>query len=214
MFTAHSHELRDFIDVHEQQSITRSSAEETTAPFSSLKTMATTSSVGTHASREPSVTEKQIIDDILQLYQLNPNEKAYGHYAPSAVFHDPVSIAEGIDSIRSQFNGMPKLFAESTTEKCDVLADSAPNTLAINLTQRYVFKSPIPFKSKGTEKTVNSKVTFHLNGDGLIEKHDEEWDHQGNPTDDDGFVGKLMESRKKTGAKLVQKAVSSDPSKV
>lgn len=215
MFTASQHELRAFFDVHQKQHhISRSTIEATTAPYSNLRPMATTSSAGTHASRTPSAAEKQLIDDVLQLYQLNPSEKAYRHYAPTAVFHDPVSIAEGLDSIRSQFNGMPKLFAESTTEKCDVLADTQPNTIALNLTQHYVFKSPIPFKSKGTEKTVNSKVTFHMNADGLIERHDEEWDHQGNRTGDDGFMGKLMESRKKAGAKLVQKAVPSDPSKV
>jgi len=175
--------------------------------------MATTSSVGKHATREPTTTEKRIIDDILLLYQAKPEEKSYAHYHTTAVFHDPVSIAEGLDSIRSQFNGMPKLFAESITKKCDVLADAPPNALALNLTQHYVFKSPIPLKSKGTEKTVNSKVTLHFQ-DGLITRHDEEWDHQENKTEDDGFVGKLMEARKKTDAKLVEKTVPTDPSKV
>lgn len=69
-------------------------------------------------------------------------------------------------------------------------------------------------RSKGTEKTVNSKVTLTLNGDGLIEKHDEEWDHQGNPDANDGFMGKLMEGRKKVDAKLVEKTIPTDPSKV
>lgn len=174
----------------------------------------TSSSQGTHATRAPSTNEKRLIDNILLLYQLKPSEQAYSHYTENAVFHDPVSIARGIESIKSQFNGMPMLFAESTTEKCDVLADSPPGTLAINLTQRYVFKSPIPFKSKGTEKTVNSKVTFHLNQQRLIERHDEEWDHEENQTGDDGFMGKLMEGRKKVDAKLVKKAVPSDPAKV
>ena len=86
-----------------------------------------------------------------------------------------MSIAKGLDSIKSQFNGMPKLFAESVTEKCDLLASSTASRIELNLTQRYVFKSPIPFKEKGTVKPVNSKVTFHLNGAGLIEKHDEEY---------------------------------------
>ncbi|KAL9599812.1 MAG: hypothetical protein Q9219_003598 [cf. Caloplaca sp. 3 TL-2023] len=174
----------------------------------------TTSSAGTLSTRDPTASEKQLIDDIIQLYQLNPSEQAYRHYAPTAIFHDPVSIAEGLDSIKSQFNGMPKLFAESTTRKCDVLADSPPNAVAVNLTQHYVFKSPIPFKSKGTEKTVNSKVTFHLNGAGLVEKHDEEWDHAGNKSQEDGFMGKLMEARKKTDAKIIQSTVPSDPAKV
>ena len=87
---------------------------------------------------------------------------------------DPVSIAKGLDSIKSQFNGMPKLFAESVTEICDMLDSSTPNRIELNLTQRYVFKSPIPFKEKGTVKPVNSKLRFHLNGAGLIERHDEE----------------------------------------
>ena len=69
-------------------------------------------------------------------------------------------------------------------------------------------------KSKGMEKTVNSKITLFLNGDGLIERHNEEWDHQGNMTADDGFKGKMMEGRKKMGAKLIEKVIPSDPSKV
>ena len=166
--------------------------------------------------RQPSMTEKRLIDDVLLLYQLKPCEASYAHYAPNAVFHDPVSIAKGIESIRSQFNGMPKVFAESVTEKCDVIeAESeSPGKLAVNLTQRYTFKSMMPGKEKGADKTVNSKLTFYLNGDGLIEKHDEEWDHQENKSGGDGFMGKMQETRKKMDAKLVEKAIPSDPSKV
>ncbi|KAL8698238.1 MAG: hypothetical protein Q9201_006678 [Fulgogasparrea decipioides] len=177
--------------------------------------MTTESSVGTHATRNPTEKERQIIEDVLNLYQLHPTEDAYRHYAPNAEFHDPVSIASGLDSIRSQFNGMPKLFAESVTKKWDVLAEAPPNALAFNLDQHYVFKSPIPFKSKGAEQTVNSKVTFHFNDQGLIVKHDEEWDHQTNKTaGDSGFMGKVMENRKKLDAKVIEKMVPSDPSKV
>ena len=177
--------------------------------------MATESSVGVHATRQPNQKEKEIIDDILSLYRLDANKEAYSRYASNAVFHDPVSIAQGLENIQSQFNGMPEVFAESTTEKSDVLADSPPNTLALNLTQHYIFKSPIPFKSKGFEQTVNSKVTFHFDGEGKIEKHDEEWDHQTNQTaNENGFFGKVQEARKKLDAKLVEKMVPSDPSKI
>jgi hypothetical protein len=79
--------------------------------------------------------------------------------------------------------------------------------LEINLVQYYVFKSPIPFKKEGTEKTMNSKLTFKLNPQGLIEEHIEEWNHQGNKTADDGFMGKLQEQRKKFDAKMVSCAV-------
>lgn len=60
-------------------------------------------------TRQPSSEERVIIDEILSLYQCRPSEKSYSHYADTAVFHDPVSIAKGKESIMSQFNGMPKI---------------------------------------------------------------------------------------------------------
>ena len=95
-----------------------------------------------------------------------------------------------------------------------MLATSTDRKIELNLSQHYVFKSPIPFKKEGAAKTVNSKLTFTLNEEGLVEQHDEEWDHEGNKTGEDGFMGKLMEGRKKAGAKMVEKMVPSDPSKV
>ncbi|KAG9647193.1 hypothetical protein KCU64_g10250, partial [Aureobasidium melanogenum] len=173
----------------------------------------TQSSQGTHATREATSEEQKLINDVLKLYQLDPNEQSYTHYAESAVFHDPVSIAKGKQSIMSQFNGMSKIFARSDTQEVAILASSTPSELHLNLTQHYVFKSPIPFKKEGAEKTVNSKLTFKLNGQGLIEEHIEEWDHETNKTADDGFMGKLQEQRKKIDAKLVESTISSDPSK-
>ena len=105
------------------------------------------------------------------------------------------------------------LYTDSSAEVA-VLESSTPTQLEINLTQHYVFKSPIPFKKEGTEKTVNSKVTFKLNQQGLIEEHIEEWDHQGNKTADDGFMGKLQEQRKKIDASLVEKTVPTNPDKL
>jgi ketosteroid isomerase-like protein len=69
------------------------------------------------ATRQPKPEEKEIIDEVLDLYQLKPSEKAYSHYSETAVFHDPVSIAKGKKSIQSQFNGMPKIFSESITKR-------------------------------------------------------------------------------------------------
>ena len=40
------------------------------------------------------------------------------------------------------------------------------------------------------------------------------WDHESNKQGDEGFMGKVQAFRKKAGAKLVEKAVPSDPSKV
>ncbi|MCJ1399942.1 hypothetical protein MMC11_003145 [Xylographa trunciseda] len=161
----------------------------------------------TLASRQASPQEQEIIDEVLSLYQAKPTDKSYAHYSPTAVFHDPVSIAKGLPSIQSQFNGMPKAFSSSTTESYRVLADpSHPDSIRLDLTQHYVFKT-------GQEKTLNSLVTLRLHN-GMIEHHEEEWDHNSNSTGADGFLGRLNEWRKKADAKLVEKAVPADPNKV
>jgi hypothetical protein len=85
-----------------------------------------------------------------------------------------------------------------------MLDSSTPQAMHLNLTQKYVFKSPIPFKENGTEKTVNSKLTFKFNHQGLIEEHHEEWDHERNKTGSDGFFGRVQEARKKLDAKMVE----------
>ncbi|MCJ1433771.1 hypothetical protein MMC27_003136 [Xylographa pallens] len=197
-------------------------------------------------SRPATPQEQAIIDEVLSLYQAKPTDASYAHYAPTAVFHDPVphsfplsnhppsllpsreaiprihptpphpadslpphqvSIATGLDSIKAQFNGMPKLFASSTTEACRVLDDpSQPHAIRLDLTQRYVFKT-------GPAKTLNSLVTLRL-ANGMIEHHEEEWDHKENKTAEDGFMGRLSEWRKKADAKLVEKMVPADPNKV
>lgn len=38
-------------------------------------------------------------------------QKTYGIYAEDAVFHDPVGIAQGLKSIRAQFNGLAQVCA-------------------------------------------------------------------------------------------------------
>lgn len=162
------------------------------------------------STRTPNANEQTIIDEVLSLYQLKPTDKSYSHYRSDAVFHDPVSIAQGLDSIKSQFNGMPKLFAQSDTQKCEVLDEpNQKEAIVLNLTQHYVFKG-----DKTPEKTLNSKVTLTLDSDGMIKKHDEEWDHQPNKTSNDGFAGKLQEWRKKADAKMVEMGVTRDPNKV
>lgn len=85
---------------------------------------------------------------------------------------------------------------------CNVLDDkTAPNDLKLDLTQHYVFKIG------NKEKTLNSLVTLKLR-DGMIEHHEEEWDHKSNSSD---FFN---EARKKLTAKIIEKTVTSDPSKV
>lgn len=71
------------------------------------------------------MSDQAIINEVLSLYQLKPTNESYAHYAQNAVFHDPVSIAEGLDSIKSQFNGMPKVFEKSETQS-ELFKTSSP----------------------------------------------------------------------------------------
>ncbi|ORY81015.1 hypothetical protein BCR37DRAFT_388031 [Protomyces lactucae-debilis] len=159
-------------------------------------------------TREASGSEKTIIEEVLSLYQCKPTEKAYSHYAENAVFSDPVSIAQGKAVIQSQFNGMPKIFKQSDTKECRVLDDkSKPNAIVLDLTQHYVFKLG------NFEKTLNSLITLELQN-GMIQRHEEQWDGKPNATAADGFFGKLAEWRKIAGAKLIHAVVGPDPSKV
>ena len=86
----------------------------------------TDSAKGSLPTRQPSQQEQKFIDDILALYQCKPTHEIYSHYAEDAIFHDPVSIARGKESIMSQFNGMPKIFAESHTERAYQEASTQP----------------------------------------------------------------------------------------
>lgn len=95
-----------------------------------------------------------------------------------------------------------------------LLSESTSQELKLNLTQRYIFKSPIPFVSQGAEKTMNSLVTLKLDEAGKIKEHHEEWNHEENKTADGGYMGMLAEWRKKFDAKVVEMTVSSDPSDV
>ncbi|KAK0880016.1 hypothetical protein LTR87_006228 [Friedmanniomyces endolithicus] len=120
------------------------------------------------------------------------------------------SPSKGLKSIKSQFNGMPKLFERSDTQKLEVLDDQQqPNAIVLNLTQHYVFKG-----SSTPEKTLNSKITLKMDSNGRIEHHEEEWDHKPNKTGEDGFMGKIQQWRKEASAKMVEMGVSSDTKKI
>jgi len=143
---------------------------------------------------------------------MSPNNRPVKALKSADQLHHPikkVSIAQGLPSIKSQFNGMPKAFSVSDTKSWRVLdSPSHANSILLDLTQHY------KFKVGGKEKTVNSLVTLKMNtATGLIEHHEEEWDHKPNSDGDDGFFGKLNEWRKKADAKMVEMGVSSDPKK-
>ncbi|KAK1923969.1 hypothetical protein DB88DRAFT_488642 [Papiliotrema laurentii] len=160
------------------------------------------------AERQPTPEEKALIDDVLQLYQLKPVSSAYARYSPDATFHDPIGLAKGLESVKAQFNSMPKIFASSETQGLKVLdnPDVKPPSVQFSLSQLYKFKVP------STEKLVNSLITLQVDpSTNLIVKHDEEWDGKPNTTGSDGFFGKLNELRKKFTAEAVKAGADTRP---
>ncbi|ORY26325.1 hypothetical protein BCR39DRAFT_470405 [Naematelia encephala] len=108
--------------------------------------------------RQPSSEEKALIEDVLNLYQLNPITAAYARYSENATFHDPIGLAEGLESVKAQFNGMPKIFSSSITKGYKVLdnPEVKPPSIQFSLSQLYKLKLP------PTEKLVNSLITLHV----------------------------------------------------
>lgn len=160
------------------------------------------------STREPSEEEKAIVNDVLKLYQLHPDSAAYSRYAPDATFHDPIGLAEGLEAVKAQFNGMPKVFSKSITEDVKYLdnPEVKPPSFQIALAQNYTMKMG------GAQKLVNSKLTFHIDPSSkLIKTHDEEWDGKPNTTGEDGFFGQLNEWRKKATASMVKAGVDTTP---
>jgi hypothetical protein len=123
-------------------------------------------------------------------------------YAENAVFHDPVSIAEGLPRIRAQFNALPAAFPRSTIDNFEVLESPKTLTNSILVNQDVTY-----YRSEETDakpfKTMNSLLTIIKNNEGKILTHTEEWNH--NRVKDGsnaGFFGMLNEGRKKAFAAL------------
>ncbi|GAA95171.1 uncharacterized protein L969DRAFT_19355 [Mixia osmundae IAM 14324] len=160
-------------------------------------------------TRQPTQDEQASVKAMKDIYTANPNEEAYHQYDDKAIFHDPVGYCEGVGRIREQFNGLAKLFPKSVADKHNVLENPptvAKHTILIDQDITY-YRDP----NGEPTKTMNSLLTIERNPDGKITKHTEEWNHQHEPSSQDGFFGMLSQYRKKatvaaTGAFLDQKA--------
>ncbi|KAI0361066.1 hypothetical protein OH77DRAFT_1417265 [Trametes cingulata] len=160
--------------------------------------------------RSPEAHEEKIIQGIKELYTSKPTDRTYEIYAPEAVFHDPIGIAEGIKSIRAQFNGLAKLFPRADIPKFRLLENppSVPkNKILIDQDVSY-YRDP---NASSPTKTVNSLLTLETNDRHQVVKHTEEWDHRRETTGHDGFIGMLNENRKKFTANFTGMFISQEP---
>ncbi|CAO1625725.1 unnamed protein product [Parajaminaea phylloscopi] len=164
----------------------------------------------TRAARED---EHQIIQGLRDLYSSAPTTSSYDMYTQNAVFHDPVSIAQGVKSIKAQFNALPALFPRAVITKFDLLETPKTlpeKTILIDQVVDYYRKQqdPEPFKSLNSLLTIKREA----GGAGLVTDHIEEWDHKAETDESNsGFFGQLNEMRKKTLAKLTEAMADQTP---
>ncbi|KZP28852.1 hypothetical protein FIBSPDRAFT_728417 [Athelia psychrophila] len=153
--------------------------------------------------------EQKIIAAVKELYECKAQESTFSIYADSAVFHDPIGIAQGKGSIRAQFMGLAKIFEKADIPKFRIL-ENPPNldksTILIDQDVVYYRKA-----ASDPTKTVNSLLTIKTDSSHLVTSHTEEWNHSKETTADDGFFGLLNEQRKKITAGVTDMFVGKEP---
>ncbi|EFI28689.1 hypothetical protein CC1G_13715 [Coprinopsis cinerea okayama7 len=147
--------------------------------------------------------EQPVIKSIRELYSCKPTNETFEIYAKNAVFHDPIGIATGLDSIRNQFVGLAKIFHFASIPKFRVLENPPtvpPNIILIDQDVAYYRDA----NSNSPTKTVNSLLTIKLDAaTNKIVSHSEDWNHKKSSTKEDGVFGWMNEQRKKITAGLV-----------
>ncbi|KLO20108.1 hypothetical protein SCHPADRAFT_817082 [Schizopora paradoxa] len=159
--------------------------------------------------REPENFEIPILTAIKELYSCKPKETSYDVYTENAVFRDPVGIAEGVHSIKAQFNSLAKIFDKAEIPKFRLLKNpenTPKDVIIIDQDVAYYYKEG----ASSPTKTVNSLLTIQTNKDKRIVHHTEEWDHKPDANTDDGFFGMLNDYRKKITAAVTEKFVSQE----
>ncbi|TFK19984.1 hypothetical protein FA15DRAFT_673957 [Coprinopsis marcescibilis] len=147
--------------------------------------------------------EQPIIAGLVEMYSCQPSKTTFDIYTNDAVFHDPIGIAQGVDSIQNQFVGLAKIFPRAEIPKFRVLQNPAtvPSTTIIIDQDVAYFRDP---SSKSPTKTINSLLTLRLDSaTNKIASHTEEWNHQRTSDGEDGYMGWLNEQRKKITANIV-----------
>ncbi|TEB38819.1 hypothetical protein FA13DRAFT_1724781 [Coprinellus micaceus] len=154
--------------------------------------------------REPEPHESHILMALREMYSCRHTPTTFDIYATGAVFHGPIGIANGVDSIRNQFVALSRLFPRADIPSMRVLTIPGtvpPNPMLIDQDVRYLrdAKSPSPTKEINSllrlnlqEGTNNLKVTSHY----------EECDHSKSNTSDDGVFGWMNEMRKRATAAI------------
>ena len=128
---------------------------------------------------------EEIISDVLNLYNSNPTEESFRHYAEDAQFEDPLQFSRNLPSIKSAFKSLPKVFKDSEVTKSDVEIEKNP--LILNLETRY------EWNGINKETVIRSVVLLTLNEQEQIVRHEERWNGEPIPNAESGFFGRIKE---------------------
>jgi hypothetical protein len=128
---------------------------------------------------------EEIVSDVLNLYNSNPTEESFRHYAPNAEFEDPLQYSGNLSSVKSAFKSLPKIFKDSEVTKSD--ADIETNPMRLNLETRY------EWKGIKKETVIQSIVLLTLNNQEQIIRHEERWNGEPIPNAESGFFGRIKE---------------------
>ncbi|TFK77435.1 hypothetical protein BDN72DRAFT_784596 [Pluteus cervinus] len=172
--------------------------------------MSTLNATGLQASqskalkeREPKPVEQKAIQALKEMYSCKPTQTTFDIYTRDAIFHDPVGIADGAQSIKAQFIALAKIFDRADVARFRVLENPqrlSANTLLVDQDVSYYRSS----STTSPTKTMNSLLTVKLDDAGQIRSHVEEWNHEKTSSSEDGFLGMLNEQRKKATAALTE----------
>lgn len=128
---------------------------------------------------------EEIISDVLNLYNSNPTEQSFRHYAENAQFEDPLQFSGNLSSVKSAFKSLPKIFKDSEVTKSDAQIDTNP--MKLMLETRY------EWKGIKKETIIRSVVLLTLNDREQIVRHEERWNGDPIPNAESGFFGRIKE---------------------
>lgn len=110
---------------------------------------------------------KTVVGSVLDLFAGRPSLAKLKLWTDDGVFQDPLTIAKGREQFEPQWYGLQTAFSE--IERLSHEVTSAGNPIEMNLKTRY------KVKGIGSEKTIDSKILIHMEGD-KISKVEDKWD--------------------------------------
>ena len=128
---------------------------------------------------------EEIITDVINLYNSNPTEESFRHYAENAQFEDPLQFSGNLSSVKSAFKSLTKVFNDSVVTRSD--ADIETNPMKLSLETHY------EWKGIKKETVIRSIVLLTLNDQEQVIRHEERWDGEPIPNAESGFFGRIKE---------------------